>query len=212
MALKSSIFLRRAEREDMDTVVEWMEDPDFIRFLYGDPTRSPQRMREQIVSMLGRTAGHMMPHGIYLLIDSLKDGPVGMLAITQISWRNRCCNVDTYVGNKKLRTGLTGAIAFFRTLEYCFHELNMHRVNLYVYAFNTASWRIIERSGAKREIVLKDHVARDGELYDMYGYGLLEDEFDALWQDVKKRFPETTLEGNIDTYMKSLVADVEQAG
>lgn len=211
MGLRSNIYLRRAEREDLDTVVEWMEDEDFIRFLYGDPTRSPQRIREQIVNMLGRTAGHMLPGGIYLLIDSLKDGPVGMLAITQVSWRNRSCSVDTYLGNKKLRSGLTAPMAFFRTLEYCFHELNMHRVNLFVYSFNTASWRVIERSGAVRELTLKDHVARDGQLYDMYGYGLLDREFEALYEEVHQRFPDATLEGNLETYAKSLMAEAEKA-
>ena len=43
MALRSNIFIRRAEREDLDTVVEWMEDPDFQLFLYGDVTRSQRR-------------------------------------------------------------------------------------------------------------------------------------------------------------------------
>jgi RimJ/RimL family protein N-acetyltransferase len=210
MAFKSNIYLRRAEREDLDTVVEWMEDEDFVRFLYGDQARSPQRVREQIVGMLGRTAGHMVPGGIYLLVDSTKYGPVGMLAINAISWRNRSCNVDTYIGNKKLRAGFTSAIAFYRTLEYCFHELNMHRVNLYVYSFNTASWRIIERSGAQRELTLHDHVLRDGKLHDMFGYALLDHEFEALFDEVKTKHPAATLEGNLDTYCEALAAEAEK--
>ena len=54
MALRSNIFIRLAEREDLDTVVEWMEDPDFQLFLYGDVTRSQRQIREQIVGLLGR--------------------------------------------------------------------------------------------------------------------------------------------------------------
>ena len=207
--MKSSIFLRRAERDDLDTVVEWMEDEDFIRFLYGDPARSPQRIREQIVTMLGRTAQHTMPAGVYLLIDSVEDGPVGMLAITSISWRNRSCNIDTYIGAKKKRSSFVAAMAFFRTLEYCFYELNMHRVNLYVYSFNSASWRVIERSGAVRELEMTDHVARDGKLYDMYGYGLLRPEFDALFNDIRERFPAATLAGNFEAYAQAIAKENE---
>ena len=33
MPLKSNTFLRRAEREDLDTVVEWMEDEDFLKVM-----------------------------------------------------------------------------------------------------------------------------------------------------------------------------------
>lgn len=187
-----------------------MEDEDFIRFLYGDPARSPQRIREQIVTMLGRTAQNVMPAGIYLIMDSAEDGPTGMLAITGISWRNRSCSIDTYIGTKQKRSSFVAAMAFFRTLEYCFHELNMHRVNLYVYSFNSASWRVIERSGAKRELELKDHVARDGKLYDMYGYGLLRPEFDELFNDIRERFPAATLDGNVQAYAEAIAKKAEE--
>lgn len=204
MSIKFSLYVRRAEREDLDTVVDWMEDPDFIRFLYGDPARSPKRMRENIVNMLGRSPGNTMPLGVYLIMDSAEYGPFGMLALTNISWRNRSVNIDTYIGKKELREGFIGAVAFFRALEYCFYELNMHRVNLLVYSFNTRSWRVIERSGAVRELVLKDHVIRDGKFYDMYGYGLLRHEFDKLHSEISTRMPGITLEANEATYEAAL--------
>lgn len=202
--MRSDIYLRRADREDLDQIVAWMEDEDFVHFLYGDASRSPQRIREHIVAMLGRTMGQTLPGGIYLLIDSIPYGAVGMLAITNISWRNRSCAIDTYIGNKKLRNGFVAGMAFFRTLEYCFHELNMHRINLFVYAFNERSWRIIERSGAKRELVIKDHILRDGKFHDFYGYGMLRAEFDELFADVSKRAPRATLAANIETWAKAM--------
>ncbi|MBN2309180.1 MAG: GNAT family N-acetyltransferase [Candidatus Hydrogenedentes bacterium] len=187
MALKARVYIRRAEREDLDTVVSWREDPAFIRFLYGDRTRSPKQIREQIVGMLGRTAGHTMPNGIFLVVDSEKSGPIGLLSIVNIGWRNRSCNIDTYVV-EKVRNSFLAAISFYRVLEYCFQELGMHRVNLFVYAFNARSWRVIERSGAKRELLLREHVARDGEVYDMYGYGLLRADWEWLREDFKSHF------------------------
>jgi RimJ/RimL family protein N-acetyltransferase len=188
MALKTGAFLRRAEREDLDTVVAWMEDEDFTRFLYGDPTRSPKQIRESIVSMLGRTMAQTMPGAIYLVIETTQDGPVGLLSLQNISWRNRSCSIDLYLGNKKYRTGLTAAMAWYRAIEYCFDELNLHRVSAYIYSFNTASWRIMERSGAARELTMRDHVARDGKFYDMYCYGLLREEFEKLRTEMASRF------------------------
>ncbi len=180
MPLKSKTFIRRAEREDLDTVVEWMEDPDFRLFLYGDPARSPKQIRDQIVAMLGRSAGQAVPGGVYLIIDSDEHGPVGLLSLQNISWRNRSCAADLYIGKKELRNHVLAAVSFFRAMQYCFHELNLHRVTAYIYAFNEASWRIFERIGAQRELTLREHVERDGRLYDVYGYGLLRSEFDAF--------------------------------
>ncbi|MCX5759234.1 MAG: GNAT family protein [Candidatus Hydrogenedentes bacterium] len=180
MALKSKAFLRRAERDDLDTVVGWMEDPDFLLFLYGDPARSPRQIRETIVQMLGRSAGQSVPGAIYLIIDSEEYGPIGLLSLQNISWRNRACSLDIYIGQKHLRNRLVTGIAFFRAVEYCFDELNLHRIGAFIYAFNEPSWRILEKTGAVRELVLPRHVARDGQLYDIYGYGLLRSEFEAF--------------------------------
>ena len=180
MAIRTKTFIRRAEREDLDTVVAWMDDPDFQLFLYGDPARSPKQIREQIVSMLGRSSGQAVPGGLYLIIDSMEHGPLGMLSLQNISWRNRSCSIDLYMGNKEMRHKLTAGISFYRAMQYAFEELNLHRVNAYIYAFNEASWRILERMGAVRELTLPEQVARDGKLQDLYGYGLLRDEFDAF--------------------------------
>ena len=191
-----STYVRRAERDDLDTIIAWMEDPDFERFLYGDPARSPRQIREQIVAMLGRAAGHTMPGGIYLVIDSREYGPVGLLSLQNISWRNRCCTLDLYIGRKDLRSGMVAGFTTFRALEYCFDELNLHRVQAYIYSFNRPSWRLFERTGAKRELVLREHVARDGQLHDVYGYGLLRREFEAF-RDYVGRIPGASLQGMI---------------
>ncbi|GMW02695.1 MAG: hypothetical protein AMXMBFR84_38310 [Candidatus Hydrogenedentota bacterium] len=200
MALKSSVFIRRADRDDLETVVSWMQDPAFQRFLYGDPARSPRQVREQIVGMLGRSAPHSMPPTIYFVADSNKYGPFGLFSVVNISWRNRSCNIDSYIIESK-RNGMLATISFYRVLEYCFHILNMHRINIYIYGFNSRSWRNFELSGAKRELVLPDHVARDGQMFEMYGYGLLRSEFEVLRESFHRK-----LKG-ID--LKTMIADIE---
>lgn len=198
MGISTSTFVRRAERDDLDTIIEWVEDPDFLHFLYGDVTRSPKQVREQVVGLLGRSAGQTLPGGIYLIIDS-PDGPIGLLSLQNISWRNRSCNVDLYIGKKDARAGMMAGVAFFRVMEYCFDELNLHRIQAYIYAFNTASWRLLEKSGAKRELELPDHVFRDGQGHAMYCYGLLRREFYAFRESLGGRADGVSLSGMIAT-------------
>lgn len=188
--MKSSTYLRRAERDDLDTIVTWMEDPDFHLFLYGDPTRSQKRIREGIVAILGRAPANTVPSALYLVADAPDLGPVGMVALQKISWRNRSCTLDLYIGRKDWRAGRAAGEIAYRALEYCFYELNLHRVSAFIYAFNAPSWRLLERTGAKRELVLRDHIYRDGAFHDVYGYGLLRREFDAFREEYRftKRF------------------------
>ena len=206
MSFATDTFIRRAERDDLDTVVTWMEEDDFQYFLYGDPARSPKRIREQIVAMLGRAPGHTMPGGIYLMIASKTHGPLGLLSLQSLSWRNRSCTIDLYIGKKGARSRITNAIAVYRTLEYCFDELNLHRVGAYIYAFNTASWRIFEMTGAVREVTMREQVQRDGKLHDVYAYGLLRSEFDAL----REKFSRQTADFSLQAMAESLAAQAAE--
>lgn len=208
MSFTTEIFIRRAERDDLDTVVRWMERSDFQHFLYGDPARSPRQVREKIVAMLGRAVGHTMPGGIYLMIDSRQYGPVGLLSLQNISWRNRSCSIDLYIGQEHLRSRMVSAGAVCMALEYCFRELNLHRVSAYIYSFNTASWRIFEKTGARRELTLKDHIARDGQSHDLYGYGLLRPEYDAF----RERYPHVVEGYSLAAMIEALAAEGPESG
>lgn len=203
MPFKTDAIIRRAERDDLDTVVGWMSEPDFQYFLYGDPAQSPRQIRERIVTMLGRAPGQTMPGGVQLMIDSPSLGPVGLVALQNISWRNRSCSLDIYIGRTHLRNRMVTAVAVLRALEYAFDELNLHRVGAFIYAFNTASWRIFELAGAKRELVLRRQVLRDGVLHDVYGYGVLRGEFDEA-RRTRSRFADGA---SLEAMVKSLPAD-----
>ena len=196
--MKSQTFLRRAEREDLDTIVSWMQDPDYLRFLYGDPAQSPKQIRENIVSMLGRSQANLLPSSIHLVIDHKTEGPIGLVSLQKISWRNRACVVDFYMGNKGLRGRVESGAAMYRMAEYCFDELNLHRISAYIYSFNSPSWRLIERCGAVRELTLKEHVVRDGALCDMYCYGLLRRDFQAF-RESESQFATMSLEKMIES-------------
>lgn len=199
MPYRTDTWLRRADRDDLDVVLRWMEDREFQHFLYGDPAQSQRQIRERIIMMLGRTAAQTMPSAVYLIIESGKDGPLGMLSLQNISWRNRSCGLDIFIGDPARRAGIGAAVAVYRALEYCFDELNLHRVNAFIYAFNTASWRIFERAGARRELVLEKHVLRDGELHDGYAYGLLREEFNAMRTELGALGRQASLAAMIET-------------
>ncbi len=200
--MRNQTFLRRAEREDLDTIVSWMQDPDYLRFLYGDPAQSPKQIRENIVSMLGRSQANLLPSSIHLVIDHKTEGPIGLVSLQKISWRNRACVVDFYMGNKGLRGRMESGAAMYRMAEYCFDELNLHRITAFIYLFNSPSWRVRERCGALRGLTLNVHVVRDGDLCDMYCYGLLREDFQAF------RDGETQLDGfTLEAMIESLSAD-----
>ncbi len=65
-------------------------------------------------------------------------------------------------------------------LRICFDDLGLRRVTAGCFAANTASWRLMERIGMRRELhTLRESLHRSGEWLDGYGYALLAEEWRA---------------------------------
>ena len=65
-------------------------------------------------------------------------------------------------------------------IEVCFEALGLRRVVANCFADNTASWRLMERLGMRREVYnVRDSLHRTGAWLDGVGYALLAEE----WRD-----------------------------
>ncbi len=63
-------------------------------------------------------------------------------------------------------------------LRLCFTELGLRRVTANCFADNTASWRLLERVGMRRETyAVVESLHRSGEWLDTMGYALLAEEW-----------------------------------
>ncbi|MBC9732428.1 GNAT family N-acetyltransferase [Nocardioides marmotae] len=65
-------------------------------------------------------------------------------------------------------------------LRICFEDLRLRRVTAGCFAENTASWRIMERLGMRREShTVADALHRSGRWLDSYAYAILAEEWRA---------------------------------
>lgn len=171
------MLLRRPERNDLDVVVDWLSDPAFRRFLYGDNERLKQQMGSQILAILGGALTMPSASAGHFICDLAGTGPVGLASVMDLSWRNRSCLVSTYMA-VSVDPGIFYHGACYRVLEYSFDEMNLHRVSARVDATNLVAQRAYEAAGGERELVLRGHALRDGTPCDVHGYGVLRADFD----------------------------------
>ena len=176
MTQTPSVSLRRAEREDLDSFVMWMDDPELLGFIHGDRAQATRELRERIVAMLGQSMIPTMPGSGFFVIDAAERGPIGLATLKHVSWRNRSCRFDTYI-RKEQESDNTVEMALRCTIEYCLDEMNLHRVSHLVPATDTRAAGIMEKLGAKREAVLRGHMVRDEQPVDVYWYGVLREEY-----------------------------------
>lgn len=170
--------LRRPERDDLDVLVDWTGDAEFRQFLFGDSEAKATHMGQQ---MMGVMSGALaLPAGAVgqLLMEDPDAGPVGIVLVQELSWRNRTCFIAIYLA-ESVRTPANIETAMRGVFAYCFDEMNLHRTGIKVESVHADYIRACERIGLQREFVMQQHVLRDGAPVDVYGYGMLRAEFDA---------------------------------
>jgi len=74
------------------------------------------------------------------------------------------------------------AEALIIVLDYYFNELNYQKCSPTAYEFNPRSQAFHEKFGFTREGVLRNEVYTRGKYYNMICYGMLKEEFNALYK------------------------------
>ena len=67
-----------------------------------------------------------------------------------------------------------------RSIDYCFDDLDLHRLEAGVFLSNPASVRVAEKAGFELEGIGRDAYQKRGELFDRLSYGLTR----ARWYQV----------------------------
>jgi len=172
------VRLRRPERSDLDIIVDWMSDPEFRHFLFGDTGARPQHMGQQVLGVMSSAMAIPMASAGNLLLEDDEQGTIGIVMLQDVSWRNRSCFLSLYLAAEN-RNQETIARAVDTVFTYCFEELNLHRAAMRIEAGQTEFVNGCEQAGAAREFVMPGHAQRDGKPVDVLGYGVLRAEFDA---------------------------------
>jgi RimJ/RimL family protein N-acetyltransferase len=113
------------------------------------------------------------------LVIALKDGdrPIGTLDLRGVQNKNRCADLGIQIGEKDCWSQGYGREAIGLVLAYGFNTLNLHRIELTVYADNTRGIRCYEQCGFKAEGRKRQAHFGQGRYHDVLIYGILAEEF-----------------------------------
>lgn len=161
---------------DLTAIARWWHDPEFLR-LYNTAPAVP-RNEDQLSRRfdLSQTSPDVFLFAVRLL-DS--EEIIGLLEMDGIDWAHRTTFISIGLGEAKYRGRGHGREAMQLALNFAFNELNLHRVCLTVFSYNTVAITLYERLGFTREGTYREHLERDGRRHDMFLYGLLRSE----WKD-----------------------------
>jgi RimJ/RimL family protein N-acetyltransferase len=108
---------------------------------------------------------------------------IGVTGLHKIDSRNRHAALGIVVGEKGAWGKGFGTEATRLLVRHAFDTLNLNRVWLHVYEYNTRAVRVYEKVGFRTEGRLRQDTFRDGRYWDTLVMGVLHEEWGAVEYD-----------------------------
>lgn len=173
------IKLEYFDREDFQQLIEWMNSEHLITNWAGSLFKYP--LTEDSLDWYIEDTNNIKSSDsfIYKAVSTATGKTVGHISLGSISDKNKSARISrVLVGNtaergKGVCTGMIKAI-----LKIGFEDLQLHRISLGVYDFNTAAIRCYEKCGFVKEGLMRDVLRyADNTYWNLIEMSILENEW-----------------------------------
>ena len=170
------IRLTAFEPRDLPELARWYQDAGFMRLFDAEAAypKTEQQVAAYIVDQQKSKTAY-----VFAVRPLDHDDLIGYVELDGIVWAQGSGWISVGLGDPALRGQGYGTEAMRLLLEFAFGEVNLRRVQLTVFSYNAAAIRMYEKLGFQREGVFREFLQRDGQLYDLFLYGLLRREWEA---------------------------------
>ncbi|MEO5885863.1 MAG: GNAT family protein [Candidatus Limnocylindrales bacterium] len=175
----SRVVLRRHVPENLAWFRRWYADPEIARLArYQEaPMRADEIERFFAARVIGPEAMAMAIHEV------AGDRLVGTCAFSQLDGDNGSALYHITIGEKDAWGQGYGTEATRLMLDHAFGALGLHRVALFVFAFNERAIRAYRRCGFVLEGRSRESIHRDGQWWDELAMSVLESDWRRLKAD-----------------------------
>lgn len=175
MIISETVRLRAIERQDLPLFVAWLNDPEVRQHLLVNIPLSQAQEDGWFDRMLARPLEEQ-PLGIEVRTP---EGwrLVGNCSFFDLDWRNRCCEIGIFIGDKEYWGRGYGTQVMQLMLKYGFNTLNLNRVYLRVYESNPRGIKCYEKAGFRHEGRLWQAIFQDGRYIDLLMMSVIRSEW-----------------------------------
>ncbi|MBZ0315758.1 MAG: GNAT family N-acetyltransferase [Anaerolineae bacterium] len=170
------VYLNAITREDIPQFGRWFGNLELLSYLWTDAV-FPQTQEDETDWYERMRKSDDYDFAIRALDHNQL---IGSISIKAPDWKNRSAVFGIAIGDPNYWGQGYGTDATRVILRYAFLELNLHRVELYVYNTNPRAIKSYEKVGFQLEGVKRQAAFRDGQYFDIHIMGILRDEWQAL--------------------------------
>ncbi|MBQ4120184.1 MAG: GNAT family N-acetyltransferase [Clostridia bacterium] len=164
------ISIRKFCKDDIENKVKWINDPQNNTYLHYDLPLEYEKTAIWFENIKNRNDRY---DGV-ILVDGVAVGLIGLL---QIDRKNSKAEIYIALGEQSAKGKGVAKKALQLMLEYAFATLGLNKIYLCTEVNNLVAQALFEKSGFKREGLLKEDLIYNNRKVDRYFYGLTAEEF-----------------------------------
>jgi RimJ/RimL family protein N-acetyltransferase len=165
------LLLRNLKTSDVSQeYVKWLNDPEINKYLGCANTI------QTIESCLAYVHGYEGRNDVALIgmFNKSDDLHIGNITLSFIDWHNKAVAVGISIGRKKYISKGIGRESLRATVQYCFHNLGLHRITSGINVNNLRSLNMFVNCGFKIEGLLRGSNIINSKFEDSYLLSVLE--------------------------------------
>ncbi|MBM6618069.1 GNAT family N-acetyltransferase [Bacillus suaedaesalsae] len=171
------VELKYFERSDFKQLINWIHSPAFL-LQWGGPGFTYPLNDTQLEKYIENANNENSENRVYKVIDNETGETIGHISLNKIDRKNKSARVGkVLVGDKNTRGKGIGQQMINEILKIAFNELQLHRVSLGVFDFNTSAITCYENAGFIKEGLLRDSRKYGDEYWSLWEMSILENEW-----------------------------------
>ncbi|MFL6193083.1 MAG: GNAT family N-acetyltransferase [Thermoanaerobaculia bacterium] len=163
---------------DIDRLISWVPSLRTLQFWTASSFAFPLT-REHLVGHI-RDAAEQGDRLIFKVIDPETREPFGHVELGAINPSNRSTRIGRVLIDPALKGRGYGVKLMHAAMAKAFDEMSMHRVDLWVFDFNSRAIACYERAGFRHEGKCRDFFRMGDEYWSMLIMSVLEEEWRSL--------------------------------
>jgi RimJ/RimL family protein N-acetyltransferase len=162
---------------DAEWISKWSQDSVYDRLMGIDPARPsiPSKTREEFEKMENQE-NHATRFS-FAIRTLAENRLIGLVFLEEITYPHQDAWIALGIGEREFWDQGYGTDAMREALRFGFEELNLHRISLTVFEYNTRAMRSYQKVGFRMEGRARKYLNRDGRRWDLIYMGILQKEW-----------------------------------
>ncbi len=169
------IKLRAYKESDIERAVEFINDEEVKKFLDSNiPFPITKWEEEEWVKSRKSNSEYTYDFAI----EDLETGKyIGGCSINECNLKSRNCTIGIMIGDKEYWGKGYGSDSLKVLIKFIFEEVNMNKIKLNVFSFNSRAIACYKKVGFVEEGILKKELYRNGKYHDIILMSLFKEDW-----------------------------------